>query len=87
MSNKVVNINGNEFEEPKQTDVAGLLGTLQEKASNRYDGCVVVMTDSTGKVGSEIAWVGLNPLEVVGALSSSVSMILTKPTSKEDVKL
>ena len=81
MSAKVVNINGNKFDNNEnQTDVEGLLGTLQKKVSSRYNGCVVVMTDSTGKIGTEIAWVGLNPLEVVGALSSSVSMILNKPT-------
>lgn len=75
---KVVGIDGKEMKQQNETSVKGLLETLAEEKAHKYDGCVLVLSDSKGNTTTEIAWVGLKPLEVVGALAVSQSMILDK---------
>ena len=71
---KVVGLDGKPHKESKQMGVNDLLEKLGKDEG--WDACVVIRADTTGKRGTEVNWVGLSPLEVVGTLGASQSMIL-----------
>jgi len=76
MSN-VVNIDGSSHDTSNtQTTPKGMLESLALEEAHKYSGAVVILVDTKGKLPHNIAWVGLTPLEVVGTLAHSESMII-----------